>query len=246
MSAILLSDVHLRDATSIKAQLMIRFFQQVASRFERIYILGDLFDVWPGTSPYLVRQFGPVLNTLAQLVRDGREVHYVEGNHDFRLGKVFSDDFGIRVYPNELVETWNGRRIFMAHGDLGNPREKGYRVLRKVLRSPVVHGAVSRIPPEWIYRLGDHASRFSRSFQKKMPPNADKVRGIYRESAQTYFERGYDVVIMGHTHFPDHQQYQVQGRQCDYYNLGDWVKHFTYLEFDGSGFYTKTHPVKNL
>jgi UDP-2,3-diacylglucosamine hydrolase len=246
MPAIFLSDVHLKDATSVKAQLMIRFFQQVTSRFEDIYILGDLFDVWPGTTDYLAKQFRPILQVLGNLVRDGHRVHYLEGNHDFRLGKLFTDELGIRVYPDEIVETWNGRRIYMAHGDLGNPAEKGYRVLRYLLRQDLLHQVVGKIPQEWVFKVGDKASRLSRAFQKKVPPNEAKIREIYRQTANRIFQDGYDVVIMGHTHYPDHYTAQVSGRQCHYFNTGDWVKNFTYLEFDGSEFYTKTHPVKNL
>lgn len=246
MSAILLSDVHLQNATSVKAQLMIRFFQQQASRFENIYILGDLFDVWPGTTDYLLQSFRPVLQALGGLVRDGHKVHYLEGNHDFRLGKYFTEELGVQVYPDQILETWNGRRIYMAHGDLGNPKEYGYRMLRYLLRQDVVHQIAGRIPQSWIYEIGNRASKLSRGFQRKVPPDEERVRAIYRETASGWFRRGYDVVIFGHTHLPDDFREQVDGRACRYINLGDWVKHFTYLEFDGSEFYTRTHPVKDL
>lgn len=246
MSAIFLSDVHLKDAASVKSQLMMRFFQEVASRFEKIYILGDLFDVWPGTTDYLLQAHKPILQVLGDLVRDGHPVSYLEGNHDFRLGKYFSEELGIRVFPDEIVENWNGRRIYMEHGDLGNPREKGYRALRYLLRRDLLHQAVGMVPSKWIFTLGDRASRLSRGFQKKVPPNEDKVREIYRAAAHRHFDKGYDIVIMGHTHIPDSYSAQVGDRTCHYYNTGDWVKNFTYLEFDGSQFYTRTHPVKNL
>ena len=48
MTAIFLSDVHLRDSGSVKARLVIRFLQEVASRFEHIFILGDLLMSGPG------------------------------------------------------------------------------------------------------------------------------------------------------------------------------------------------------
>lgn len=246
MRALLLSDVHLKDAASVKTQLMIRFFQQVASRFESIYILGDLFDVWPGTSDYLIRHQRPVLQVLGSLVKDGHQVHYLEGNHDFRLGKYYREELGIKVYSDEIKEVWNSRRVYMAHGDLGNPAEKGYRLFRKIVRTDLFHRALNTVPPEWIFSLGDRASRLSRGFQKKVPPNEDRIREIYRATSLEIFQKGYDVVIMGHTHIPDHFTTQIDGRRCDYYNTGDWVKNFTYLEFDGSEFYTKSHPVKNF
>src|SRR5690606_36107189 len=124
--------------------------------------------------------------------------------------------------------------------------EYGYRVLRSFLRQDLLHKVVSKIPSQRIYQVGDRASKLSRGFQKKVPPNEEKIREIYRDAARKQFSAGYDVVIMGHTHLPDHFAVNEAGRMCHYYNLGDWVKNFTYLEFDGSEFYTRTHPVKHL
>ncbi|MBY0370621.1 UDP-2,3-diacylglucosamine diphosphatase [bacterium] len=246
MSAIFLSDVHLKDGNSVKTQLVIRFLQQVASGFEQVYILGDLFDVWPGTTAYQLERYKPVLEALGELVRGGHQVHYLEGNHDFRLGEYFRDTLGVKVYPDAIEENWNGRRILMVHGDLANPNEKGAKALRSLLRADLLHFVLTRIPQTWLYGLGRNASRLSRKFQSRVPLDETKVRGIYREAARSYFRNGKDVVIMGHTHLPDHFQENVGERSCDYYNLGDWVRHFTYLEFDGREFYTKTHPVKSL
>jgi UDP-2,3-diacylglucosamine hydrolase len=241
MSAILLSDVHLTDSTGEKAQTMLRFFRQTASRFERIYILGDFFDVWPGTNTHLVEKFSPFLDLFKSLVQNGHQLTYVEGNHDFRLGKHFSEELGVRVVTDELVETWGGKKVYLIHGDLGNPAEKAYSRLRSFLRQDWLHWAIKPIPPQSLYSVANAVSRASRRFQKSLPPDDEKVREIYRATAKQLFSLGNDVVIMGHTHIPDRFDCEVQGRACTYYNLGDWVRSFTYLEFDGSEFYTKKH-----
>jgi UDP-2,3-diacylglucosamine hydrolase len=247
MTAIFLSDVHLRDASSVKSKLFIRFLQEKASQFERIYILGDLFDFWPGTNAYLLRLFRPVLQVLKYLVDGGHEIHYLEGNHDFRLGEYFRSALGIRVYTDEIQETWGDKRIYMLHGDMGNPKDLGYRALRYILRRDILHTALKPIPSEWIYRLGLKGSRLSHRYQSKNPSRTDTlVRETYRQAAESIFSKGYDVVLMGHTHLPDDVTTLVDGRSCRYINTGDWVSHFTYLEFDGSQFYTKTHPLKTL
>jgi len=248
MTAIFMSDVHLRDADSVKTKLVIRFLQEVASRFERLYILGDLFDIWPGTNTFLLSKFAPVIEALEGLVKKGCEVHYVEGNHDFKLGEFFPENLGIKVYPNVLTDTWNGQKIYMAHGDLGNPKEVGYRVLRKLLRSSFLHRAMKAFPEDFVFRVGLGSSQLSRDYQRsKGRKNKDaQVRQIYRQTAESIFAEGYDVVIMGHTHLPDDVVTRVGRRTCRYINIGDWVSNFTYLEFDGTGFYTKTHPVKAL
>lgn len=246
MNAIFLSDVHLRDASSVKTKLVLRFLEEQATRFERIYILGDLFDVWFGTTEYLIQTFRPVIDVLKSLVDNGHEVHYIEGNHDFRLGEYFTDFVGIKVYENVHEETWNGKRIYMCHGDLGNPRDVGYRALRYVLRHDLLHVALNALPQEFVFKLGLNSSKLSRNYQSMLPSKETAIRQTYRQTAEKIFRDGYDVVLMGHTHLPDDVRTVVDGRECRYINTGDWVRNFTYLEFDGSHFYTKTHPVRDL
>ncbi len=245
-TALIFSDVHLRDAASVKTRLVLRFLQEKASQFERIYILGDLFDVWPGTNAFLVRTFRPVLDTLRGLVRDGHQVHYLEGNHDFKLGDFFTDTLGIRVYEREIIEEWNGKKIYMQHGDLGNPKEVGYRALRYLLRHDVVQWVAHKVPPDWIYKVGQGSSQMSRNYQKTNVPLEEEIRGIYRKTASDLFAQGYDYVLMGHTHLPDDYTVQVDGRTCRYLNSGDWIRNFSYLEFDGKDFHRRTHPVKEI
>lgn len=245
MSAVFLSDVHLRDADSVKSRLVIRFFQEVASRFEKIFILGDLFDVWPGTTPYLTKEFKPVTDTLRGLVKDGHSVYYIEGNHDFRLGKYFTEELGIQVFAQSIEMQLGKYRVYMMHGDLGNPKEIGYKALRFLLRRDTLHFALKAIPDKFIFDVGLKSSQVSRGYQSSRQSNKAEasIRQIYRQTAEQIFLKGYDVVLMGHTHLPDDVTTLVGGRQCRYINTGDWVRNFTYVEFDGERFTTRTHPV---
>lgn len=246
MTAIFLSDVHIDDPASMKSKLVVRFLQERASKFEQIFIMGDLFDVWPTTSAYLISKYEPILKTLKGLVAEGHQLHYFEGNHDFHLGNYFIDELGICVYPNATTMNWNGKRIYLAHGDLGNSRSIGYRALRYILRRDMTRMAIKTVPQKWIYNLGAKSSFFSRRYQSRVGRNDAAVRQIYRKAAEHIFSQGYDVVLMGHTHLPDDVTTVVNGRKCRYINTGDWVKHFSYVEFDGEQFYTKAHPLKSM
>lgn len=248
MSAIFISDVHLQDSTSLKTRLVLRFFQEVASQFKQIFILGDLFDVWPGTSNYLIEKFKPVTQVLKTLAEQGHEIHYLEGNHDFRLGKYFEEYLGIKIHTDEFQIELGPVKAYLAHGDLGNPNEKGYRILRSLLRQDLLHWAIKPVPAHLIFDLGAKTSGLSRSYQKKQvsPQGATRIRQIYRATAEKIFYQGFDLVVMGHTHLPDDVTTLINGRKCRYINTGDWVQNFTYLEFDGRQFYTRTHPMTEL
>ncbi|MBI1861948.1 MAG: UDP-2,3-diacylglucosamine diphosphatase [Deltaproteobacteria bacterium] len=244
MNAIFLSDVHLQDSSSVKARLVIRFLDEVVSRYSHLFILGDLFDVWPGTDGHLAKKFRPVLSSLRNLTERGCEIHYIEGNHDFCLGPFFRESLGIQVHEKQFLGNLGGHRVLMLHGDLGNPKQHSYRVLRKVLRSAPVQLFRRMIPGQMVFDIGRKTSRMSREYQGPINERREStIREIYRDSARQLWAEGFDTVIMGHTHIPDEMISIVANRTRRYFNLGDWVKNFTYLEFDGINFYTKRHPV---
>lgn len=246
MSAIFISDVHLKDGTGLKTRLVIRFLEEVACHFDTIYILGDLFDVWPGTRGYFIKHYRPVIQSMKHLTDQGVQIHYVEGNHDFRLGSFFSDTLGITIHPDHHIESWNGRTIFMTHGD-HIPKVQWYnRCLRSVLRNDLFHFSLKALPSATVFRLGSRWSNLSRKMGSYGREEADKqVRSFYRSNAEVLFNQGYDVVLMGHTHLPDDYVQKENGRARRYINTGDWVRNFTYVEFDGVDFSIKIHPIRN-
>jgi len=247
VSLIIISDVHLNDGYELKAKLLIRFFEKEVIHFNKLYILGDFFDVWPGTNGYLVRKYKPVIHSLKQLRERGIKIHFLEGNHDFKLGRYFSEELGIIVHPDFLTEKWQDKRVLLTHGDWANQKNFSQQALRKFLRLDVVHQIKKCLPPKTIYKLGKMSSSISRrywmSYRKK---HEDLIKLKYRSIAQNFFKEGYDIVVMGHIHFPDDLSCDIGGRKCRYINVGDWVEHFSFLEFDLGCFYTKSYPLSGI
>ena len=246
MKAIFISDIHLLNVEDEKTKLVLGFLNNQCAGIDHLFILGDLFDVWPGTTDYLIQNYRPVLDVFRSLVSQGCKLHYIEGNHDFRLGEYFTENVGVNVHSDSFEMVFGNKKVFMSHGDLGNPKDKAYRVLRYLLRRDWLHFLIKPIPSKWIFLLGKKTSQASRGYQRQNPSTIEVVRQIYRETAKKLFHKGYDVVVMGHTHIPDEFSMDVQNRKCRYFNTGDWVKNFTYLEFKDGEFYTKKHPVIEL
>jgi hypothetical protein len=74
--------VHIQDNESPHSKLIYKFIKEEASRYKNIYILGDLFDVWPGTRKYLLKRYSLFLDLLQQLAKNGHRIIYIEGNHE--------------------------------------------------------------------------------------------------------------------------------------------------------------------
>ena len=56
-------------------------------------------------------------------------------------------------------------------------------------------------------------------------------RPAFRTFAHRKFMEGFDVVILGHSHFPEAVEEWVDGRKCLYFNVGDWAVHRSFLRF---------------
>ena len=77
----------------------------------------------------------PVLDSLQKLVKSGVEIVYFEGNHDFHLGKFFSETLRATIYTNPAILDLDGKHVYVCHGDQINIQDYGYRLLRFLLHS---------------------------------------------------------------------------------------------------------------
>ncbi len=247
MRALIVSDVHLCDLEDQKGRHFFSFLKEQSKNLDRLYVLGDLFDVWPGSSPLLVKRFQPLFDFFAEFVGRGGQIHYVEGNHDFQLGRKLQELVGFKVYRDSIQDRWNGQRILLCHGDTVNETDATYLRIRGFFRSRWFLLIRTLIPDRLAVYLGTTASRLSRESQLKRPDlslRMERIKLRYREIVGELFLQGNDVVIMGHTHIPEDFRVEVQGRSCRYLNSGDWVKSFTFISYEAGAFRLQKHPLQ--
>lgn len=240
--SIFFSDVHIEASPTPRMARIEKFLKEVVSQYPNVFILGDLFDVWPGSRSFQFKTYDPYLNILKNYRDRGAKILYIEGNHDFKLGKKFSDRYGIEIVEDEIMRQFGEYKVHLSHGDLANTRDLSYLKLRKLLRRPWLHALLNGLPSAWVHQLGHVWSTQSRKRHVRDEAVLKRIQHTYREAAGKICERsGADISIMGHTHIPDDFAFIQSGRNCRYLNTGDWFKNFTYVEFDGAQFYTKKY-----
>jgi UDP-2,3-diacylglucosamine hydrolase len=231
MRDLFLADAHLRHPDDANYQQLLRFLEEERGRIRTLYLLGDIFEFWVGYRHVVFAPYVPLLESLRRLRLAGAEIVYVEGNHDFHLGSFFRDTLGCRILPNGGAIELGGRRVYLAHGDLANPQDRGYRLLRRLLRSPPLRGLLHLLPPDWTWGLAQWASRRSRSGnphrQRRWNPE-----DILRQHASQRFAEGYQVVITGHFHHPL-LRVNNQGTMLA---LGDWIEQYSFATFEDGSF----------
>jgi len=154
-------------------------------------------------------------------------VTYIGGNHDFWIGSYLSDEIGMKVSREPLEAEHQGLKIYMAHGDGISAGDRGYRVLKSILRNPVSIKLFGLIHPDIGREIARFTSRSSRARMPKADIDCKEKLRIYREyvaAAEVKFAEGFDLVIFGHIHSPFIQR--SGGRTLAV--LGDWIENFSY------------------
>jgi UDP-2,3-diacylglucosamine hydrolase len=235
---IFVSDAHFTGEDPESMEAFLRFLDLEKKRAGYLVILGDLFEFFFGFKKFFstgkhfaFADYLPVLNALQRLYQEGIRIKYFEGNHDFFLHSFFSEQFGmeVEVYPDGHEERLWRKRVFIAHGDLSNPKQWAYRAFRKMLKNPLTYHFIQAAGP-WISRRVaqtlNHMSyqKYHNDIQLTSPP-------AFKAFAHQKFLEGFEIVILGHSHFPEEVEEWIDGKRYLYYNVGDWMIHRSFLRF---------------
>jgi UDP-2,3-diacylglucosamine hydrolase len=194
---VVVGDVHLdRDDPDLEA--FIAYVRQLGRSAGRIVFMGDLFNLWIGAAGLEQDHHRAVVACLRQLRAAGTEIHYLEGNRDYRIahahrGGAFDavDDVGLR-------EDWGGRSIWVAHGDLVNVRDLQYRSWRRLSRSTPAWWLFSAIPRRRRFAIAESLERRMRSTNLTMKRAFPEE--LVRAFAEPRLAAGDDAVVLGHFH----------------------------------------------
>jgi len=238
VSVLFVSDLHLAPDNPGPLQSFIDLLHGRARAADRLFILGDLFELWIGDD-YVDPAFEPLLDALQDCTRSGTPVLFMHGNRDFLIGEHFLQRSGCsRLDDPTLVELY-GRRVLLMHGDLLCTDDVDYQRLRRQLRDPAWQQAVLQKPVAERLALARRARAASDRATRDKPQaimdvNPDAVTAALRDS-------GADLLIHGHTHRPATHRLQVDGRAVQRIVLGDWYQAGSLLALDADG--TETIPL---
>lgn len=231
-----LSDVHLgapdKQSSLVREKKLIRFLEKIQKEAQVIFIVGDLFDFWYEYRKVVPKGYVRVLGKLAQLTDSGIDVHFFVGNHDMWMKTYFQQELNIPVYFQPKTFHFGNTGFYIAHGDGLGPGDHGYKFLKKIFRNPVCQWMFGLLPPVIGIGLADFFSRKSRAAiaeHEKSFWGPDK-EFLMIHSREVLQQEHYDYFIYGHRHVPG---IHALPSGSQYVNLGDWVTHFTYAEWNG-------------
>lgn len=211
------------------------FLNSLRGRAAALYILGDLFDFWFEYRTAIPRRHFGTLAALEKLREAGTEITYLNGNHDFWLGRFLAEELGIRTHDGALALELQGRRIWLHHGDALVRGDLGYRLLRRVLKNRVNIALYGLVHPDLGIPFARWVSRLSRRSRGEAPLDFER---LWQEVASPRFAEGYDAVLIGHLH----QAFERREGGHELFVLGDWIERFSYLVLEDGHFRTAIWP----
>lgn len=220
LRSLFVSDLHLGSAAS-RAEAFLEFLNHVEA--ERIYLVGDIFELWSGARLYWSGVQLAVLHELQARMAAGTRVIYLPGNHDLQDDAAdFARRHGFEQMAAHRHETVAGDHYLVLHGDQFD---------MQLLRSQRLTRLGARL--DGLLHRMDHA--IGRRLGRRLRPGGWLVRGFHmavllgkrheRRLSRHAREQGCQGIICGHFHLAALKQRQG----VTYANCGDWVHSLTAL-----------------
>ena len=228
---VFISDVHL-GFKGCQAQYLLDFLRSVEC--QRIYLVGDIIDVWALTkSFYWPQAHNDVIRTILGKAKHGTRVIYIPGNHD----RVLRDHDGlvmgnVEVHREAIHETADGRRFLVLHGDEFDSIVRASPLLESIgshayAAALTLNRYVNSIRSRFGFPYWSLAA-----FLKHKVKNAVQYIASFEKALATEARRQQvQGVICGHIHRAEITE--IDG--ITYCNDGDWVESCTTLVEDFSG-----------
>lgn len=233
-----ISDLHLSSHTPGVTRRFVHYLANEARQATQLFILGDLFEAWPGDDCIDDPDDNfdrLIVDALRQLSAAGTSLSIMHGNRDFLLGDDFAGRCGASLLPDPFVLTVSGQNLVLSHGDALCTDDIEYQAFRAKVRHPAFRAAALRQP------LAERkATAAALRLQSEHAKREKNLSGLYsadlNPQATDAFLRdhGYANFIHGHTHLPAQHEHLVDGRTIERWVLADWTEEYgEYLCFDG-------------
>jgi UDP-2,3-diacylglucosamine hydrolase len=220
-SAAFVSDLHLMATAPSRLDGFARFLDGLKSRdIAALFVLGDLFDAWPGDD-FLGDPFANRVAALLKAQSDaGMALYFMAGNRDFLIGEGFSGAAGFTILPDPSAFMVAKRLILLSHGDLLCTDDLAYQRFREEVRTSQWRERFLAQSLEQRQRIvGELREASERAKSEKaselMDVNAEAVSALMRTHGEA-------TLLHGHTHRPGRHDFAIDELARERWVLPDW------------------------
>jgi len=240
------SDFHLgmRKDDSHRENRIIRWLNSIQEDAHAIFLLGDIFDFWFEYKQVIPKGFVRLQGKLAEITDSGIKTFYFTGNHDMWMKSYFTEELGIPIHYEPKQFVINGKQFLVGHGDGLGPGDGFYKFLKKFFQNKWCQWAFARVHPNLGVGVAKYlAERSRQNHIKNEIPFLGKDEYLFSFCKETELKQHHDFYVFGHRHLPLEMSIN---EQSTYYNVGEWIKEFTFGEFDGVSFTVKSFEKQKV
>lgn len=230
-----ISDCHLDPRRPEITTALVDFLQQRAVGASRLYILGDLFEVWLGDDDPADdhRQVITALQALAE----NCDIFFIAGNRDFLLGSDFAARIGMTLLEETHTLQLGEACVSLLHGDTLCTDDHDYQAFRSMVRNPAWISAMLAKPLTERRQL---AAQLRADSKAAMQQKSSEIMDVNEDTVTEYFRNSEaDIIIHGHTHRPARHRYDGDLQRIV---LGDWSAEPSYLSWQPGEDFRLTDP----
>lgn len=224
-----ISDVHL-GTFGCHAKELLTYLSSIEPK--TLVLNGDIIDMWQFNKRYFPSMHMRVIKKIMDMSAQGIEVIYITGNHDELLRKFSDVTIGNITITDKKVLDLDGKKAWIFHGDVFDVSIQNAKWLAKlggwgydmlILLNRLVNWTLAK--------LGKEKYSLSKKIKNSVKSAVKYISNFESVAADLAIEKGYDYVICGHIHQPQIAIKENSYGQTTYLNSGDWIEHFTALEY---------------
>lgn len=232
MSTLFISDLHLSGERGNITELFINFLDQRASKADALYILGDLFEVWPGDDMVQPDYISSIAK-MKQLAVNGLPLFVMQGNRDFLMAEKFAKSSGATLIEDPTVIDLYGTPTLLMHGDTLCTDDVDYQNFRRMVRDPRWKEDFFSKPNEERLAM---TTKYRNVSKEETSKKSMQIMDVNQQTVEEAMLKGnVRQLIHGHTHRPAIHNFTANDKGMKRIVLGDWYEQGSVLVCNESG-----------
>jgi UDP-2,3-diacylglucosamine pyrophosphatase LpxH len=232
IEVVVISDVHL-GTYGCHAKELLSYLKSINPK--TVILNGDIIDIWQFSKRYWPKSHMKVLKYIMGWISEGKEVHYITGNHDEMFRKFVDFNMGTFAIKNKVVLELDGKKAWFFHGDVFDISMKHSKWVAKL-------GAIGY---DFLILINRAVNNISHFFGKEKVSLSKKIKDSVKSAIKFInnfegtvttiaIDNQFDYVVCGHIHQPIIKEVITNNGSVTYLNSGDWVENLTALEYNNN------------
>ena len=247
MKFLAISDLHIKDSSDYQYDLLVKLINDNIDSVDCFILLGDIFDLMAGNHPQYYKRYKNYFEVLENVLRKGKKIIYIEGNHDMHLYSLYERYFKLKgisidnltISRKRIYLDIKDQRYMFSHGDDIEIGNTGFKIYKKLISSSILDPVANFIMPYSVLEhVGKKASIKSkkRNYEIFSEEFESKIKDKYRQGIEeSWLKKNFDVAICGHSHVCDEYK---SPNGFDYINISTSGSKYYY--FDSRDFEIKS------